>query len=219
MDREIESAKIADGECFGKGAYGEKVAEKYAWVKGIIAEQRMVVEEGIEKVLAKKRTLEKEQINFERWRAENPEDVVRHVGNMKLEIVLIAKRDLFGQPSSNTVITIEATNTTTSKILKPRNQRIYGYEFGSNVGGRYSIGAYLTDSFGNEYKLTSIEPQFMGNEGKGIRPGEIVTFTLRFGDVPLQNAMSVSLAIDPDTLGQQAGAVFELPIEAFYGPL
>ena len=93
---------------------------------------------------------------------------------MKLEIVRIEMRGLFGQPASKTVITIEATNTTTAKILKPRNQRFWGYEFGSSIGGRRPIGASLTDSFGNDYKLTSVTPSFLGIEAGGIRPGRTV---------------------------------------------
>ena len=110
-------------------------------------------------------------------------------------------------------------NTTTSKILKPRNQKIWGYEFGSNVGGRLPIGASLTDSFGNDYKLTSITPKFLGNESGGIRPDQMVTFEVRFGDVPLKNAKLVRLVVEPATFGQQARAVFEIPPEAFYGPV
>jgi hypothetical protein len=145
--------------------------------------------------------------NFARWRAENREQLLRNVGGMKLEIVQIA---------SKTVISIEATNTTTSRILKPWNQIVWGYEFGSNVGGRLPIGASLTDSFGNEYKLMSITPSFLGTEAGGIRPGQTVTFELRFGDAPLQNAKSVRLIIEPATLGQLAATIFELSPEAFY---
>jgi hypothetical protein len=70
---------------------------------------------------------------------------------VKLEVVRIAKRDFFGRPAPNTAVTVEATNTTTNKILKPRNQRVWGYQHGSDVGGMYSVGAALRDSFGNEY--------------------------------------------------------------------
>ena len=134
---------------------------------------------------------------------------------MKLEIVRIAKRGSFNLPAS--VFTVEATNTTNSKILKPQNHKVWGYEFGSEIGGTYAIGASLTDSFGKDYKLTSITPSFLGNESKGIRPGETVTFNLRFGDVPLENAKYLRLVVDPATFGQQGRTVFELPSEAFYG--
>ena len=119
----------------------------------------------------------------------------------------IEKRDFLGRPAANTVISIEATNTTTSKILKPRNQESWG-------GWR---GASLTDSFGNEYKLESIAPRYRGNEAKGIRPGQVITFKVRFGDTPLENAKFVRLAVEPATFGQQAETVFELPSEAFFG--
>ena len=216
LNRDLEAEKTAAGECFSKRG---KEAEKYYWAKGRIAGQRKVVEERLERVLARNKVLEAERSRFERWRAENRKHLVRHVGGMKLEIIRIAKRGLFGQPASKTVITVEATNTTTAKILKPRNQRIWGYEFGSSIGGRRPIGASLTDSFGNDYKLTSVTPSFLGIESGGIRPGQTVTFEVRFGDIPLQNAKSVRLTIAPATFGQRAGTVFELPSEAFYGPL
>ena len=214
LNRDLEAEKTAAGECFSKRG---KEAEKYYWAKGRIAEQRKVVEERLERVLARNKVLEAERSRFERWRAENRKHLVRDVGGMKLEIVRIEMRGLFGQPASKTVITVEATNTTTGKILKPRNQRFCSYEFGSSISCRLSIGASLTDSFGNDYKLTSVTPSFLGIEAGGIRPGQTVTFEVRFGDVPLQNAKSVRLVVAPATFGQRAGTVFELPSEAFYG--
>ena len=136
---------------------------------------------------------------------------------MKLEIIRIAKRDIFGTLALNTEIFIEATNTTATKILKPRNQKVWGYEHGSDIGGAFSIGVSLTDSFGNDYKLTSVTPSFLGNEERGISPGQTVTFEVSFGDAPLQNSKSVRLVIEPAAFGQSSGAIFEIPIEAFYG--
>lgn len=210
LERQAEAGKASVGKCFGNDDYGTKMAEQYARIKETIAEQRKAVADGLEEMVTRNKTIEEERSHFERWRAENQKSLVRHVGGMKLEIVRIAKRDIFGRPASNTVITVEATNTTTSRILKPVNQAVWGYEFGS-------IGASLTDSFGNDYKLTSIIPEFLGSEAGGIRPGQTITFELRFGDVPLQNAESVHLSIAPATLGQEGGTMFELPSEAFYG--
>ena len=146
---------------------------------------------------------------------------------MKLEIVSIEMYDAYDQFGTGytgslsgwekSVFTVKATNTTNSRILKPKNHKVWGFEFGSDTGGSYPIGAFLTDSFGNDYKLTSIYPKFLGNEGRGIRPGETVTFNLSFGDVPLENAKSSRLVIDSATLGQQGRTVFELPSETIYG--
>ena len=55
------------------------------------------------------------------------------------------------------------------------------------------------------------------SEESGVRPGQTVTFEVRFGDAPLQNSKSVRLVIEPATFGQSSGAMFEIPIEAFYG--
>ena|GEM_PF-5404343 len=219
LERQAEVGKARAGNCFGEGDYGEKVAESYALTKETIADQRKAVADGLDEMLARNKATEVERSNFERWRAVNRKSLVRQVGGMKLEIIRIAKRDIFGRPAPNTVITVEATNTTSSRILKPRNQRVWGYEFGSDVGGQLPIGASLTDSFGNDYKLTSVTPGFLGNESGGIRPGQTVTFEVRFGDVPLENAKSVRLVVESATFGQQARTVFEIPSEGFYGPV
>lgn len=217
MDRQVDAWKASAGECFGEGEYGKQVADKYLWVKKNIVEQRKMVEEKLAKVIARNKALEAERVNFENWRGKNRKHLIRHVGGMKLEIIWIAKRDIFGTLALNTEIFIEATNTTATKILKPRNQKVWGYEHGSDIGGAFSIGASLTDSFGNDYKLSSVTPSFLGNEESGVRPGQTVTFEVRFGDAPLQNSKSVRLVIEPATFGQSSGAMFEIPIEAFYG--
>jgi hypothetical protein len=217
LEREADVGKARAGNCFGEGDYGKKVAESYAWTKETIADFRKAVADGLDGMLARNNAIEAERSNFERWRAKNREGLVRHTGGTKLEIVQITTHDLFGWSAPTTVIVVEVTNTTTSKILKPRNQRVWGYEFGSGVGGRLPVGASLSDSFGNDYKLTSINPGLLGSEAGGIRPGQTVTFELGFGDVPLQNARSVRLTIAPDTFGQESGTAFVLPLDAFYG--
>ncbi len=215
LDRKADTWRASDGECFGEGDYGEQIADKYLRVKEVIAEQRKEIEEGLEKVLTRYRAAEAERIHFDRWRVKNRELLVRHVGGMKLEIAKIAISRL----GPETVLTVEATNTTASRILKPRNQKVWGYQFGSNIGGLVPVGASLTDSFGNNYKLTSISPPFLGDEAKGIKPGQTVTFEVRFGDIPLKNAKSMRLVIEPATFGQQARTMFEIPSEAFYRPV
>lgn len=225
MDRQADAWRASDGACFGEGDYGKEEADTYLWVKGVIAEQRKAIEEGREKVLARYRAVEAERINFERWRVKNRKLLVRHVGGMKLEIVRIAIDVSFSLSppasetvlTSETVVTVEATNTTASRILKPRNEKVWGYEFGSNIGGSIPVGASLTDSFGNDYKLWSITPSFLGDEANGIRPGQTITFEVRFGDAPLQNSKFIRLSIEPVSFGQSSGTVFEIPIEAFYG--
>jgi hypothetical protein len=212
LDQRAEERKAAAGECFGG-----KAAEGYARTKQLIADQRKDTAEGVENTLARNDALEAERVAFERWRAENQNLLMRDLGDVKLEVVRIAKRDFFGRPAPNTAVTVEATNMTTNKILKPRNQRVWGYQHGSDVGGMYSVGAALRDSFGNEYKLTSISPPFLGDEAQGISPGQTVSFEVRFGDVPLQHAESVHLIVEPGTFGQASRVAFRLPSEAFYG--
>ncbi|MEX2491302.1 MAG: hypothetical protein WD425_06040 [Nitrospirales bacterium] len=214
VERRAEEEKASAGKCFGKGDDGKskRMAEQYARIMKMIAEQRTVVTKELKEMLARNKAVEEERTNWELWREDNRARLVSHVGGMKLEIVriAIAIRDILGRPASITSVTVEATNTTTSRILKPRNQRFLG-------DVRLSIGASLTDSFGNDYRLEFISPNFLGIEARGIRPGQTVTFELRFGDVPLQNAESVRLSIAPGTLGQEGGTMFELPSEAFYG--
>jgi len=217
LDRNAEAAMAKDRDCFDAGVNAKEVVKRYYQAKQTIAEQKKAVAEALEKLSATNRTIAEEQAHFDRWRADNQERLVHNAGGMKLEIIRITKRPLFGQQSPETIIAVEVTNTTTSKILKPRNQRVWGYEFGSDVGGRLPVGVSLTDSFGNDYKLTSIYPGFLGSEAAGIRPGQTVPFQLRFGDVPLQNAKSVRLTIAPRTFGQESGTVFVLPLDAFYG--
>jgi len=216
LDQQVEAWKAGSGACFGKSEYGKQVANKYLWVKEEIDKKRTEIEEKLLKVNARNKALEAERSNFEQWRKNNKSHLIRNVGGMKLEIIWIALRDIFGHPAMNTEIFIEATNTTTSKILMPKNHRIWGYEIGSDVGGQLPIGVSLTDSFGNKYKLTSITPSFLGNEAKGIRPGQIVTFKISFGDAPLKSSKLVRLEIDTATFGQKTESVFEIPIEAFH---
>lgn len=218
-ERQVEAGKISMGECFGKGEYGSTVAEQYALTMEEIAKQRNAVTEEVEEILAKSRDMAEEEADFERWREKNKKLLVRRVGGMRLEIVRISTSDIWVRPGTSTVITFEATNTTTSRIFKPRNQKIWGYEYGSNVGGRLPIGAFLRDSFGNDYKLTSVSPGFLGNEAAGIKPGQTVSFKVTFGDVPLQNADTILLGIASTTFGQEGEAVFEIPSEALHGPL
>ncbi len=217
MEQEVDTWRASAGRCFGEGDYGKKVADKYRWVKQSIAEQRKEIEESLVKIIARNKAAEAERVNFENWRNKNRKLLICNVDGMKLEIVWITKRDTVIDTELSTVITIETTNMTTSKILKPRNHRIWGYENGSDVGGRLPIGVSLTDSFGNNYKLTSITPSFLGSESRGIRPGQTVTFKVRFGDAPLQNSKLVRLTIEPASFGQSAGTTFKIPIEAFYG--
>ena len=149
LDREADAGKAKARECFGKGTHGKRSAEAYAGAKEWIAEERKRVEEVLENALARNKALEK-------WGAENRTHLVRHVGGMKLEIVSIGMYDAYGFEKS--VFTVKATNTTNSRILKPKNHKVWGFETHPDLGGSYPIGAFLTDSFGNDYKLTSIPP-------------------------------------------------------------
>ena len=216
LDRKLDEWKVNTGACFGKGEYGKQIADKYFWVKEQINKKKAEIKEKLAKLNATNNALKAEKENFDRWRKNYKGSLIRDVDGMKLEIVWISMLDILGRPEMNTEFHIEATNNTNTKIFMPRNSRVWGYENGSDIGGQLPIGISLTDSFGNEYKLTSITPSFLGNEAKGIRPGQTVTFKISFGDAPIKSAKSVRLAVDNATFGQEAGAVFEIPIEAFH---
>jgi hypothetical protein len=93
LDQRAEERKAAAGECFGG-----KAAEGYARTKQLIADQRKDTAEGVENTLARNDALEAERVAFERWRAENQNLLMRDLGDVKLEVVRIAKRDFFGRP-------------------------------------------------------------------------------------------------------------------------
>ena len=216
LDRKLDEWKVNTGACFGKGEYGKQISDKYYWVKEEINKKKSEIEEKLVKLNAINSALKAEKENFDRWRKNYKGSLIHDVGGMKLEIVWISMFDMFDRSEMNTEFHIEATNNTNSKIFMPRNSRVWGYENGSDVGGTLPIGVSLTDSFGNEYKLTSITPSFLGNEAKGIRPGQTVIFKIEFGDAPLKSAKSVRLAVDNAALGQEATTFFEIPIEAFH---
>ena len=116
-----------------------------------------------------------------------------------------------------TLVTMAVTNTTTSTILRPRNQRVWGYEFHPELGGSTPIGTSLSDSFGNTFKLTMAEPRFYGTDGRDIRPGETEVFKLEFTDMPPENARSVRISVEPGAYGQSERAVFDIPAKVFFG--
>ena len=202
-DKEIESWKFAAGTCFGKGDYGEKIEKKYLWVKERIDKRKREIEDNLAKAEA-----------LRKLHRTNEVSIIQDAGDMKLEIVLIEIRPFLGSLIF-TEISIKATNTTNTKIHRPKNQRIYGYEDGSDIGGRMSIGASLADSFGNKYKLSRIEPGYIGDESIGIKPGQSVTFKITFGDTPLKNSKLVYLTLHPNVLGQDKLVKFDIPIQAF----
>ena len=69
----------------------------------------------------------------------------------------------------------------------------------------------MSDSFGNRYKLASVQPAFYGHEGYGIRPGESKIFKMRFADEPLPNARSIRISVPPLAFGQSKDATLEIP--------
>ena len=201
-EQKLELWKAAD-ICFGKGDRGKKIAEKYLRVKEIINRKKIEIEDKLAKEEARKKLHRTNEVS-----------IIQDAGYMKLEIVLIEIRPFLGSLIF-TEISIKATNTTNTKIHRPKNQRIYGYEDGSDIGGRMSIGASLADSFGNKYKLSRIEPGYIGDESIGIKPGQSVTFKITFGDTPLKNSKLVHLTLHPNVLGQDKLVKFDIPIQAF----
>ncbi len=216
IERGIETLKLGAGECFGKGEFGMTLAQHYAWAIEAVRDARQKMQVELTRMHAENKAVTEQETNFERWRQANRDLLVRETGGMSLEVLKISKSDVVDSSRAFTVISINATNTTASRILMPVNSRVWGYEAGSDIGGRLPIGASLTDSFGNSYKLTSISPSYLGSEARGVRPGQTVTFQLTFGDVPLPNARSVRLVLMPSALGQMAAASFDIPAEAFY---
>ena len=215
LDAEAETGRAQMGECFRVGYNGERAAENYARYKNSIASAREKVNSRLGEVLEKNQAVAERAALVERWRADNARHLKREAGNMKLEIVEVARRESYS--SIFTLVTVAATNTTSSTILRPRNLGVWGYEFGSDVAGRVPIGTSLTDSFGNDYKLTKVSPEFLGNEGFGIRPGQTKVFELEFADIPLENAKSVRISVEPGAYGQSQGATFDIPADVFFG--
>lgn len=219
---QVEIGKAQLGECFGDGFYGKQAAENYARYKNSIASARERVSRRLGEVLEKNReVLEKNRAVadraalVERWRADNARHLKREAGNMKLEIVEVARRESYS--SIFTRVTVAATNTTSSTILRPRNYRVWGYNVHPELGGATPIGTSMADSFGNSYKLTKVSPKFYGNEGRGIRPGQTKVFELEFADMPLENAKSVRISVEPGAYGQSQGATFDIPADVFFG--
>lgn len=201
-EQNLESWKTAD-KCFGQGKMGEEIAKNYHRAKERIDKKRKEIEDRLVVEEARKKLHRTNEVS-----------IIQDTEGMKLEIVLIEIR-----PGTSsfiyTEISIKATNTTNTKIHKPKNQQIYGYEDGSDVGGRMSIGSSLVDSFGNKYKLNRIEPGYLGDESMGIKPGQSVLFKITFGDTPLKNSKLVHLTLQPNVLGQNKLEKFDIPIQAF----
>ena len=192
IEARVEAGKAQLGECFGNGYYGKWAAKTYARAKMSIATARARASN----YLGEARAATVQAALVERWRADNASHLKRKAGNADLEIVRVA-RSYFGGVRPR--VTVAVTNTTSTTILRPRNQRVW-----------------LSDSFGNTFELTSVKPKYYRTGGQGIRPGETEVFELEFADMPLENAKSVRIAVEPGTYGQSQWAVFDIPAEVFF---
>ena len=213
IETQAEAGKTQMGECFGIGFSGKQAPNRYARAKEAIAKHRKYAARSLDRVRKRHRDAAERAAFVERWQTENISHLKRKAGNIELEIVEVAK---VGFRKSNTFVAIAATNVTSSTILRPRNQRVWGYDVHPKLGGSTPIGTSLSDSFGNTFKLIWVKPRFYRTGGRGIRPGETKVFELEFADMPLENARFVRIFVLPGAYGQSQRAVFDIPAEVFF---
>ena len=214
IEARVEAVKAQMSGCFGIGFSGKQAANRYAEAKKAITKHRKFVTRDLDRVLEKHRVVAERFAFVERWRADNASHLKKKAGNADLEIVEVARLESFGRVTPR--VTVTATNITSSTILRPRNHRVWGYDVHPELGGSKPIGTSLSDSFGNTFKLTWVKPTFYGTGGRGIRPGETKVFELEFADMPLENAKSVRIVVEPGAYGQNQRAVFDIPAEVFF---
>jgi hypothetical protein len=153
-----------------------------------------------------------------RWQTRHGDQLKRSLTDTEIVIEKIHTEQKDGVES--TIVELRVTNKHVGVILRPRNAAVYGYDADSpNVGGTMPIGARLSDSFGNFFKLENVSPKFYGggSDRAGIRPGEAVNFTLKFADAPVRNSTYVLLSLQSKTVGQEGPVEFRLPADVFFG--
>lgn len=95
-----------------------------------------------------------------------------------------------------TELTFFVTNLSKTKVISPKTHVTYGFEDGSDIGGRMPRGFMLSDNYGNDLKVGSLHPEYIGYKEKGLRPGETKTFKLTANDYPLETISHLQLSID-----------------------
>lgn len=187
----VEAGKAQMRECFGVGYDGKQAAENYAQAKKAIADYRKSMTRDFDRVLERHRSAAERAAFVERWRADNASHLKKRAGNADLEIVEVARGYL---------VAVAVTNATSTTILRPQRY------------GRRQVGVSMWDSFGNTFEL--FLTRFPGV--RAIRPGETEVFELEFADMPLENAKSLRIAVEPGMFGQSQRAVFDIPTEVFF---
>ncbi|MBL6948732.1 MAG: hypothetical protein ISR51_08650 [Rhodospirillales bacterium] len=138
----------------------------------------------------------------------------KKTGNVDLEVVKVYPQNFKNIPPGRrhlpqydprTIVQITATNTSNSRILRPRNKTYFE-----------AIGTSMSDSFGNRYKLSKVTPEYINDERPGIRPGETKVFTLSFVGEPLRNAKTIRISIKTGAYGQKENVRLDIPSAAFF---
>ena len=201
LDKSEERAntgKVQLGECFGVGFSGSRAAKNYTETKEAISEHRGYVTRDLKRAQDKNHVAVERVALVERWQTESLRYLKRNASDVEFEIVEVDRTDY---QNKNTLVVIAVTNSTTTKILKPR---IY-------EGTSLPIIVSLSDSYGNSYN-TSKYPY-----APNIRPGITKIFEYVFSDLPLENAKFVRISLYPGSYGLSQIVNLDIPTEVFFG--
>jgi hypothetical protein len=196
-EERTDTGKAQLGECFGVGFSGSRAAKNYTQTKEAISKQRSYTTRDLKRVEDKNHIAVERVAIVERWQIENLRYLKRSAGDVEFEIV---EMDRTGYQNKDTLVVIAVTNTTTTKILKPR---IY-------EGTSLPIIVSLSDSYGNSYN-TSKYPY-----APNIRPGITKIFEYVFSDLPLENAKFVRISFYPGSYGLSQIVNLDITTEVFF---
>jgi hypothetical protein len=115
--------------------------------------------------------------------------------------------------SFQTEIELSVTVITNTKIINPKTHTIYGYEEGSDIGGTMPVGFHLSDSFGNDMKVSAVSPKYIGYKEQGLRPGQTQIFKIVAKDYPLEKSLHIVLKIQKNVLGNNKTIIMEIPTD------
>lgn len=109
------------------------------------------------------------------------------------------------------VIKLKVSSNTPTSILTMKTHTIYGYENGSNIGGTMPVGFLVKDNFGNNMKVQSVSPTFIGFDEKGLRYGESKIFSIRPTETPLDASSYIVLEISQGVFGNKKPIELKIP--------
>ena len=130
------------------------------------------------------------------------------VSNLAIEIKPTGFR---GSGNLGMEIKFDLTVSTQTELIFPRTHRVYGFENGSDIGGRMTVGFSVTDSLGNELEVLNVSPSYVRFRETGLRPNETMPFTVYTSNYPLDAAESVILTIQRDVFQSQRDIRIEIP--------